>query len=483
MKNLPSLISLVALAFTALPALAAPLSATESARVDAIASEVLASTGAPSASIAIVRDGEIAYARAYGLASLVPSRSAAALDRYPVGSISKQFTATAILLLAGDGRLSLDDTVATYMPDLTGADRITLRQILSHAAGYQGYFTLDVTPAEGREPTTPASIADRWGTAPLDFEPGTQWAYSNTGYVIAGLIVEKVSGRPLNAFLRERVFQPLGMGSAIAARLNGMNNATEAVGYTRYALGPPRVAGPIGEGWLFGAGGLAMTASDLARWDIGLINRRLLPPAGYDAQMTDTRLTDGAATGYGLGVYVGEGRGRQKISHDGSIDGFGAENRVYPDDRAAIVVLVNADFGGAQYALADRLEEELFPQPRAAAAPPAPPAPPPTRDPDPDGAAELTLARALFDQVRVGSLDRGRLTPDVDAYFSTSVVDDYRDSLGPLGAPTSFVQVRRDPIGGLKASLYELTWPDRKLVLIMRLTPDGKVASFVIFPA
>lgn len=482
MRHLFSLIGAIAALLAAFPSVAAPFSPTEAARVDAIAAEVLASTGAPSASIAIVRDGQIAYARAYGSAALAPARPATPGDRYPIGSISKQFTAMAILLLVQDGRLSLDDTVAGYLPDLTAADRISLRQLLSHTSGYQSYFTLDVTPAEGRRPIAPAAIAGRWGKAPLDFEPGARWAYSNTGYTVAGLMVETVSGQTLTDVLRARVFTPLGMTSATDARLGGLK-ARDAEGYTRYALGPTRLAQPIGDGWLFAAGGLAMTASDLARWNIGVIDRAVLTPAGYEAQQTDTPLADGSASGYGLGVYVGEARGRRRLSHDGSIDGFGAENRIYPADRAAIVVLVNADFGAAQYVLADRLEAMLFPM----ADPPAPPAPAvgarPTPAPDPAGAQELAMAQTLYAQVRSGRLERDRLTADVDDYFSDAVLSDYRDSLSPLGDPPSFVQVRRDVIGGLKASLYELTWPDRKLIAILRLTPEGRVASFVVFPA
>lgn len=482
MRHLLSMIGALCALAVSSPSLAAAFSPAEAARVDAIATEALARTGAPSASIAIVRGGKIVYARAYGSASLGPARSATTDDRYPIGSISKQFTATAILLLAQDGRLSLDDKVASYFPDLRDADRITLRQLLSHTSGYQSYFTLDMTPFEGRRPIAPAAIADRWGKAPLDFEPGAKWAYSNTGYTVAGLIVEKVSGRPLTDILRARIFTPLGMTSATEARLGGLQGR-DAEGYTRYALGPTRLAPPVGDGWLFAAGGLAMTASDLARWDIGVIDRTVLTPAGYDAQQTDTRLADGSASGYGLGVYVGEARGRRRISHDGSIDGVGAENRIYPADRAAIVVLVNADFGGAQHDLAERLEAMLFPVTEPAAPPPAAPRDHPTSAPDPAGAEELAIAQALYAQVRAGRLARDRLTADVDDYFSDVALHDYSESLSPLGDPPSFVQVRRDVIGGLKASLYELTWPDRKLIAVLRLTPEGMVASFVVFPA
>ncbi|MDO8296793.1 MAG: serine hydrolase domain-containing protein [Caulobacter sp.] len=478
MRRLLSLVGAACALAVAGPALAAPFSAAEIARVDALAVKALADGGAPSVSIAVVRDGEIAFAKAYGRRSLESDLPATTDSRYMIGSVAKQFTATAVLLLAAEGRLHLEDPVGRYLPETTAADRITLRQALSHTAGYRGYFTLDTTPLEGRSPVSPGVVADRWAKAPLDFEPGARWDYSNTGYTIAGLAVEQVAGQRLADLLQARVFAPLGMTSAGDIDRHPLT-AADATGYSRFALGPPRPARAIGPGWLFAVGDLAMTASDLARWDVGVIDRRLMSAAGYEAFETEVKLADGSGSGYGLGVYVDATRGVRRLHHDGSMDGFGSENRIYPDARAAVVVLVNADFAPIQFALADQLEAMLFPPPTATVEAAAMPRPAPA----PAGAEELALARALYGQVRAGRIDRDRLMVDVDDYFSETALADYRDSLGPLGDPPGFVQVRRDTIGGLRASLYELTWPDRKLILILRLRDDGKVASFVVFPA
>ncbi len=190
------------------------LSAETQKKVDAAVAEVLQKTGAPSASIAIVRDGRTVYVQAYGDARLEPQLTAEPGMRYAIGSVSKQFTAAAILLLQQDGKLSLDDKVAKYFPDLTRANEITVRQLLSHTSGYQDYWPQDYMVPLMVEPVTPEGIMDRWAKKPLDYEPGTKWQYSNTGYVIAGRIVEKVSGKPLFQFLQERVFTPLQMKSA-----------------------------------------------------------------------------------------------------------------------------------------------------------------------------------------------------------------------------------------------------------------------------
>ena len=187
-------------------------------------------------------------------------------------------------MLADEGKLTLDDPVGKYVPGLTGGDTVTIRQILSHTSGYRDYWPQDFSFADMQHPVTPGQILDRWGKAPLDFPPGTQWQYSNTGFVIAGQIIEKVSGQSLLPFLSARAFQPLGMASAVDAD-TGMTPA-DATPHERYALGPVRVAKPAAAGWLFAAGELAMTASDLARWDIGMMDHKLLSQAGYAAQQT-----------------------------------------------------------------------------------------------------------------------------------------------------------------------------------------------------
>src|SRR5262245_48793137 len=150
------------------------------ASIDKAAREVLAATGAPSASVAVVRDGRITYVQAYGTATIDPPLTATKEMRYSIGSISKQFTAAAILLLAEDRKLSLDDKVAKWLPDLTRANEVTVRQLLSMTSGYQDFWPQDyVFPAMMRPVTGPEILA-QWAKKPLDFEPGTQWQYSNT---------------------------------------------------------------------------------------------------------------------------------------------------------------------------------------------------------------------------------------------------------------------------------------------------------------
>ncbi len=226
--------TIVSLTFVTLTATAqVPLSAELQGQIDKLATDTLAKTGVPSASLVVVKDGQIAYVKAYGDARLDPHTAARPEMRYSIGSISKQFTATAILLLQEQGKLSLDDKVAKYIPDLTRANEVTIRQLLSHTSGYQDYWPQDYVMPMMLQPITSEKILDSWARKPLDFDPGTKWQYSNTNYVIAGVIVEKASGSPLLQFLREKVFTPLGMKSVANIDQEKLGD-TDPTGYLRH---------------------------------------------------------------------------------------------------------------------------------------------------------------------------------------------------------------------------------------------------------
>lgn len=450
------MITLAAL-LLATPLAAAPLTQVETATFDAAVDRILGSTGVPAASIAVVLDGQIAYAHAYGAAKLAPLTSATPAGRMPIASVSKQVTATAVLLLVEDGKLSLDDKVSKYLPKVTGGDGITIRQLLSHTSGLRDYWPQDYDFADMARPVAPAVILARWATAPLDFAPGTQWQYSNTGYVAAGLIVEAVSGEPLMTFLQRRVFRPLGLDvvDADTARL-----ASDPLGYHRYALGPVRLAAQPAPGSLFAAGQLAMTATDLAKWDIGVVNRRILKPASYAVQQTDVKLAGGTSTHHGLGVDVGAAGTHRMISHGGEAVGFLTENRIFPDDRAAVAIEVNADFGNAQGAIADAVDAVLFP--------------------DADATA---IARALYDQLRSGALDRSRLTVNANYYFTPTAIADFKASLARAGEPSSFALQSKKLRGGFTSEVYRVSLPSRTLRIVLRTEPNGgKVEQFMVYP-
>src|SRR3954453_6843961 len=271
-------------------------------KVDAAAGEVLAKTGGPSASVGSAQNGRIVLPSAYGSARLTPPMPPPPALHYAIGSISKQFTAACVLLLQEEGKLTLDDPIATYFPGLTRAKDVTIRNILTHTSGYQDYAPQDYTIPAWTKPTTAEKIVREWATKPLDFEPGTQYQYSNTNFNIAGLIVEQVSGEPFWAFLTRRVLTPLGMTHPID--LDTQHGQLEPTGYMRNALGPLRPAIMEASGWYFADGEMAMPVGDLLLWDISLIDQTLLQPASYAAMETDQRLTNGQTAHYGLGVTI-----------------------------------------------------------------------------------------------------------------------------------------------------------------------------------
>ncbi len=393
-KTLPILALSLALAASAAAQGAPELDPAVAAEIDRSVADVLTSTGVPGASIAVVRDGRIAYRKAYGAARLDPRTAAQPGMRFSIGSVSKQFTATAILMLAEDGKLSLDDPVSRFLPDLTRANEVTIRQLLSHTSGYQDYWPQDYVPPFMRTETTAQSILDRWAKKPLDFEPGTQYQYSNTGYVAAGVIVEKASGMPLLKFLATRVFAPLGMASVADIDRQALGEG-DPVGYMRYGLGPQRVAPKEGKGWLFAAGELAMTAEDLARWNAGMIDQRLLKPASYRQMQTEVLLKNGLGIGYGLGLDVRSRDGHRSLGHGGEVSGFTAANVVFPDDRMAVTVLVNQDANGASGNIEERVTALLLEDRVSATA----------------GAAR---ARRIIEELAHGKIDRALLTANAN---------------------------------------------------------------------
>ena len=457
------------IAFVAIAAVTAVLHAQElpadmRASIDKAAADILAKTGAPSASVAVVRDGKIVYEHAYGLANLETKMPASPQMRYSIGSISKQFTAAALLMLAEEGKLSLDDKVIRWLPDLTRAGDVTIRQMLSMTSGYQDFWPQDYVMPMMMQPVTAPEIAAGWAKKPLDFEPGAKWQYSNTNYVIAGMIAEKVAGMPLLDYLQKRVFVPLHMttvSNTDAAPLG----PEDPMRYLRYALGPLRRAPKEGQGWMFAAGELAMTAHGLALWDISMIDQTILKPSSYRAMETEVELNNGVGSRYGLGVGIGVADGRRVISHGGEVSGFTARNEVYPDDRVAIVVLTNMDATSTPAQIATSISKTIFAS--------NDPATPKTTD----------QMRKIFDELQKGHIDRAQFTSNANAYFDEQAIKDFAASLGPLGTPQEFVQSGQSLRGGMTLRRYRIKFPTKTLALTTFIMPDGKIEQYQIAAA
>jgi D-alanyl-D-alanine carboxypeptidase len=449
-------LSLLATAF------AAQLPPAVTAKIDDIAAKALADSGAPSVSIAVVQGGKIAFEKAYGKARLDPAAEARPEMRYSIGSVSKQLLAGSVLLLMQDGKLSLDDRVSRYLPNLTRAGEVTIRQLLTHTSGYQDYYPQDYVAPFMLKPVTAEQILDQWARKPLDFDPGTRWQYSNTNYVIAGRIVERVTGGPFFDFLSKRILKPLGMTSAIDLAEQTMG-PQDAVGYTRFALGPPRPAPPEGRGWLFAAGELAMTAHDLALWDISLMEHKLLTPASLEAMTTPARLRNGTPTNYALGIGVTDADGHPKWQHGGAVSGFVSLNTVWPEQGAAVVVFANEDGSSATGTIVREIAPLLL-----------------TEAEDPDAARAIEQARRIFDALLEGNIDRGLLTPAADAFFTPQVLEDAAASLRAQGPVESLRQTSVELRGGMTYRHFDVKFKDKSLHLSTLTMPGGKLEQYLI---
>jgi D-alanyl-D-alanine carboxypeptidase len=454
-----SAMKVFALALAALysvAASAAPLSDSQKADIDRAVAKVLAATQVPSASIGVVVDSGVAYCKAYGNQRLDGS-PATETARYPVASISKQFTAAALLLLEADGKLSLSDKVSKYLPSLTESANVTIAQLLGHTSGYRDFWPQDYDFAAMKKPVSAEGILDRWARVPLDYAPGGKWQYSNTGYTAAGRIAEIVAGEPLFAFEQRRIFKPLGM-NVIETEI-GMTKA-DAVGTDRKALGPVRPVPSTARGWLFAAGDLAMSPCELSKWNIARLNRVLLPTAQWDKQETSVAPAD-APEKYGLGVGLDVVDGHARVEHNGALSGFLSSNRVYPADKVAITVLTSAGFSNAQDAIADAIAQLLL-----------------------ANSDETAFVRKLFISLSRGEIDRSRFTVNGNDYFDAQTLADYAKSLAPLGEPDRVVRRGAKGLrGGLTVERFLFHFNQRKLLIVLRAEPGSqRVEQFAVYP-
>ncbi|MBV9435064.1 MAG: beta-lactamase family protein [Acidobacteria bacterium] len=433
------------------------------AQIDELVSRTLTESGVPSASIAVVKDGNLALAKGYGNARISPPLAAKPKTRYAIGSLSKQFTAAAILLLQQQHKLSIDDSVAKYLPALTRANEVTIRELLSHTSGYQDYYPQDYVPEFMQQPGSTQQILDTWAKRPLDFDPGTKWQYSNTNFVIAGAIAEKVAGEPLFKFLNDRIFRQLGMSSVFDIDHNQPAPA-DALGYFSYGTGPNRVQKKEGDGWLFAAGELAMTASDLAKWDISMMNESLLQPASYRQMGTEMMLKSGVGAGYGLGVVVSIWETHRRISHTGEVSGYTTMNAVFPDEHLAVVVLTNKMAGTAASPIGDGIARILFTQTTA------------------QDVREAGRVKTILGQLQSGTIDRTQFTESCNLYFSNDAVHDYAATLAGLGEPQSITLNKEGPRGGMMFRSWHVSYAAKEFEVTEYEQSDGKLEQFLVLP-
>lgn len=347
----------VGLAAVAMPALAQPLTASTQKAIDAAMQAPIASGWTAGGAVAVMRHGKVVFSRGYGSANLETGTPATPDSVFRIGSLTKQFTAAAVLTLVDDGKLSLDDKVRKYIPELPADDATTIRQLLTHTAGFTDYVGgPDFDERVKWLPlTTDQLLAQILSSKPLHrFEPGTQWDYSSSNYAFAGAIVERVSGQPLRTFVKTRLLDPLGMRHTAFDDERALMPG-RASGYDRLKV---ETSGYINTRTIsmsvpFAAGAMASTVGDLLIWSDALHHGRVLKPDSYRQMTTPARLTDGAQAsmlkpdgtrriiGYGMGLSVSGDPAAPELAHDGAIDGFTSMMTTLTGPDAVLVVLVN----------------------------------------------------------------------------------------------------------------------------------------------
>jgi CubicO group peptidase (beta-lactamase class C family) len=332
-------------------AFAQPAASPDLAAIRAIVDAPIKAGKVAGASVVLARQGQTILAQSFGQADLELDVPMPADASFEIGSVTKQFTSSSILLLAERGTLALDDDMTKYLPDFpTHGQRITIRHLLTHTSGIKGYTELpefrDLMPIRKSPETLVKLFADK----PLDFPPGENLVYNNSGYFLLGLIIEKVSGQKYADFVKTNLFDTVGMPGSYYCSESAVHHH-HAHGYDVLA-NTLILKGAISHAWPFSAGSLCSTAADLTAWNLALHGGKVLKADSYRAMTTGATLNDGAKTRYGFGIGLGDIRGRRAIAHGGGINGFLSEVEYYPDSGLSIVILLNTagSVGPAQLA-------------------------------------------------------------------------------------------------------------------------------------
>lgn len=326
--------------------LAAPAFTQDLARMEQVVQSYV-SGGKFMGSVLVARGNDVLLDKGYGSANLEWNIPNSPNTKFRLGSVTKQFTAAAILLLEERGKLKTDDPVKKYMPDAPAAwDKITIFHLLTHTSGIPNFTGFPDYRSQEPFATTPEKLVARFRDKPLDFQPGEKWSYSNSGYVLLGYLLEKISGESYPKFVQDNIFGPLGMKDS-GYDSNSAIIAHRASGYA------PGKDGPVNAGFIhmsipFSAGALYSTTEDLLRWEQGLFGGKVLSAASL-AKMTTPFKDD-----YALGVGVRTIHGHKVIDHGGGIEGFNTFLAYYPEDKLTVAALANLN-GDAPDQIAARL--------------------------------------------------------------------------------------------------------------------------------
>lgn len=432
--------------------------------------DALAAKSAPGISMAVVHDGRIVYEGGFGLADVAASVPVNAQTRFAIGSLTKQWTAAAILLLVQQHRLHLNDTLAKFVPSLPNARTMTLRMLLNQTSGLHNYPILSEHPWPESGSVSTSQILHFLAMDNPDFAPGTQWEYSNANYAALTAVVEKVSGEPMGTFLKTHIFTPLHM----RASGFGLPAQTSAPIATSYQDGKP-LTPPITLDVFSGAGAGVSSAHDMARWDMALMKGTLLSRASTETMFRAGTLSNGKRVKYAMGWVPASIAGHREFWHNGLAPGAGGYclNAIFPNDGLAVIVLTNG-FGAA--GTPERLVAQVAAAYGIGAAPPAAQAVP-TQAPGDDPHIDAS-ARAFWNALSSGNVDRSVLTPQFSAALTPALLTSVQQGLLMMGDLRAFVFAGTQSGNGFTVYRYALVFANgTQHEWDVAITPAGKIAG------
>jgi CubicO group peptidase (beta-lactamase class C family) len=435
------------------------------AGVDSVVRAEMARQKIPGVAVAVIRGGSVLVAKGYGAANVEHHVPVTPETIFQTGSVGKQFTSAAVMLLVEEGKIGLDDRISKYFPNAPAEwGGITVRHLLTHTSGIPDYTT---DAMDYRRDYTEDELAQMaFGLKP-EFPPGSRWNYSNTGYVLLGIIVHKASGKFYGDVLRERVFTPLGMTTARVINEEDIV-PNRAAGYrmVRGALKNQEWVAPKLN--TTADGSLYLSLNDYIAWDRGLRAKQVLSAASWATVYTPVTLTSGKRYPYGFGWSVDSVAGQLRIHHGGAWQGFQTYISRYMGDDVTIVALSN--LGASQPgAIVDGIAALLNP-----ALKPKPPAPIAETEPE---------VRPRLEQILAATRD-GKLSPNDFAYvragFFPNAAKAYQQALAGVGTPDRVTLYERRVVGDDRIYVYEVAYGARVFRVTLGLAPDGKVSAFAL---
>lgn len=456
---------LAALVFTPLTA-----RAQDRAALDDALTSALKAAGTPGASVAVAKNGHIVLERAFGVKNLDSQAPVDAHTRFEIGSITKQFTAAAILQLKERGKLSLSDPLVKYVPQYAAGKNVTIEQLLWQVSGIPEYFTPGNLPMFTERKASLNAMLAIIKDKPLDFAPGTKWAYSNSNYFLLGRVVEVASGMPWRQYVRTQIFAPAGMTESSFMDDEG-NIADMATGYT--VKNENVVPAPSMAGWGSADGGIVSTAGDLVKWDNALLGGNIVSAADLRLMTESGRLTDGTSTGYGF-AWMSEVRdGAPGIWHNGGTLGFIAKNEVFPQLGETIVILENNNNAWVS-SVSGSLFAALNPQLAALDERPV----------SGENSAVTARAKIILQQICDGSIDRSQLSAAMNEALTPQMLSALGTRFRQLGFAQTWVYRGTKADASETAYIYRVTFTGgQKLSVTMTVGKDGKISDYSASPA